>query len=146
MLQEKTRSFAPAGAPRRVPPSLSRSGHEALVLRLLRAHGPMTRGQLSALSGLSRTTLYDVVGALTDDGTVVASVPEVARRGRGRPAELLALNPEAGKLLGIEFARRAVRVAAMDAAHEIIGRAEEPHGPGRRGPPASASRGAWRTR
>jgi predicted NBD/HSP70 family sugar kinase len=98
------------------------------VLRLLREHGPLTRGELGALCGLSRTTLYDVVGVLMDDGTVVASVPEAARRKRGRPAEVLALNPGAGRLLGIEFARRAVRVAVMDAAHEI-GTAGEPHGP-----------------
>ena len=61
------------------------------------------------------------VPALRDNGTVVASVPEAARRKRGRPAELLALNSAAGHVLGIEFARRAVRVAAMDAGHEIVG-------------------------
>lgn len=99
------------------------------MLRLLREHGPLTRGELGALCGLSRTTLYDIVGALMDKGTVVASVPEAARRKRGRPAEVLALNPGAGRLLGIEFARRAVRVAAMDAAHEIAGTAGEQHGP-----------------
>ncbi|MEU6554373.1 ROK family protein [Streptomyces sp. NPDC046915] len=62
-----------------------------------------------------------------DNGNVVASVPEAARRKRGRPAEVLALNPGAGQLLGVEFARRAVRVAVMDAAREITGTASEPH-------------------
>ncbi|MFB6638881.1 ROK family protein [Streptomyces chartreusis] len=101
--------------------------HGPLVLHLLRKHGPLTRGRLGALSGLSRTTLYDVVATLLDDGTVVASVPQATRRKRGRPAEVLALNPEAGRVLGIEFARDAVRVAAMDASHEIVGTAHEPH-------------------
>nr|WSZ19517.1 ROK family protein [Streptomyces canus] len=105
------------------------TAHEALVLRLLREHGPLTRAELGPLSGLSRTTLYDAVGALMANGTVLASVPEVARRKRGRPAEVLTLNPGAGRLLGIEFARRAVRVAAMDASHEIVGTTGEPHGP-----------------
>ncbi|MGW7255856.1 ROK family transcriptional regulator [Streptomyces sp. NPDC054834] len=105
------------------------TAHEALVLRLLREHGPLTRGELGILSGLSRTTLYDAVGALMDNGTVLASVPKAARRKRGRPAEVLTLNPGAGRLLGIEFARRAVRVAAMDTAHEIVGTTGEPHGP-----------------
>ncbi|MER6423894.1 ROK family transcriptional regulator [Streptomyces sp. NPDC001137] len=105
------------------------TAHEALVLRLLREHGPLTRAELGALCGLSRTTLYDVVGRLMDDGTVLASVPAAARRKRGRPAEVLSLNAGSGRLLGIEFARRAVRVAVMDAAHEIVGSAGEPHGP-----------------
>ncbi|MGJ5751730.1 putative NBD/HSP70 family sugar kinase [Streptomyces puniciscabiei] len=105
------------------------SAHEALVLSLLREHGPLTRGDLRILSGLSRTTLYDAVGALMDKGSVLASVPEAARRKRGRPAEVLTVNPGCGRLLGIEFARRAVRVAAMNAAHEIVGTTGEPHDP-----------------
>ncbi|WP_432026351.1 ROK family transcriptional regulator [Streptomyces sp. 1222.5] len=110
-------------------PTPAPTAHEALVLRLLREHGPLTRGELGPLSGLSRTTLYDAVGALMDNGTLLASVPEVARRRRGRPAEVLTLNPGAGRLLGIEFARRAVRVAATDATQAIFGTTGEPHGP-----------------
>ncbi|MFG2793794.1 ROK family protein [Streptomyces sp. NPDC048419] len=93
----------------------------------MREHGPLTRSELGTLCGLSRTTLYDAVGALMDNGTILASVPEAARRKRGRPAEVLALNPGTGLLLGIEFARRAVRVATMNAAQEITGAAAEPH-------------------
>jgi predicted NBD/HSP70 family sugar kinase len=106
-----------------------RREHEALVLRLLLEHGPLTRADLGTLCGLSRTTLYDVVGALLDGGTVLASVPEVTHRRRGRPAEVLTLNRASGQLLGIEFARRAVRVAAMDAVGEILGSVGEAHGP-----------------
>ncbi|MGW6738983.1 ROK family protein [Streptomyces sp. NPDC055013] len=79
------------------------------------------------MCGLSRTTLYDAVCGLMDSGTVLASIPAAAQRKRGRPAEVLALNPSAGHLLGIEFTGRAVRVAVMDAAHEIVGTAAEPH-------------------
>ncbi|WP_413099752.1 ROK family protein [Streptomyces sp. Inha503] len=114
MLTERTRAAA---------------SHKTLVLRLLREHGPLTRGQLGTLCGLSRTVLHDAVGALMDDGTVLASVPEAARRKRGRPAEVLTVNPGTGLLLGIEFARRAVRVATMNASHEIVGAVREAHGP-----------------
>jgi predicted NBD/HSP70 family sugar kinase len=96
-------------------------------LRLLREHGPLTRAELGTLCGLSRTTLYDAVGALMDHGTVVASVPKTAQHKRGRPAEVLALNTSGSQLLGIEFAQRAVRIATVDAAHEITGTAAEPH-------------------
>ncbi|MFE2187883.1 ROK family protein [Streptomyces sp. NPDC059455] len=85
MLTERTRASA---------------SHRTLVLRLLREHGSLTRGELGTLCGLSRTVLHDAVGALMDNGTVLASIPEAARRKRGRPAEVLTLNPGTGLLLG----------------------------------------------
>lgn len=110
------------------PLSRLRRGHERLVLELLRKHGPMTRSELGSRCGLSRTTLYDIIAALVARDAVVASVAASARRGRGRPVERLALNPSAGQAVGIDFARRAVHVAALNVAHEIVGTASEPHG------------------
>ncbi|WUH32146.1 ROK family transcriptional regulator [Streptomyces sp. NBC_00445] len=107
-----------------------RRGHEELVLDLLRRHGPLSRAELGRHSGLSRTTLYDIIAALVDSGAVVASAPAPAERRRGRPVETLTLRPEAGQAIGIDFARRAVHVAAVNVAHEVIGSASEPHAPG----------------
>lgn len=104
-----------------------RRGHEELVLDLLRKHGRLSRGELGAHSGLSRTTLYDIVSGLLSSGAVVASAPDAAPRKRGRPVETLTLNPGAGQAIGIDFARRAVHVAAANVAHEIVGSASEPH-------------------
>ncbi|SHN15487.1 ROK family protein [Actinacidiphila paucisporea] len=106
-----------------------RRGHEELVLDLLRRHGPLSRAELGARCGLSRTTLYDIVGVLVATGTVVASVPEAGRRRRGRPVERLALNPAAGQAIGIDLARRAVHIAAVNVAHEVVGTASRAHGP-----------------
>ena len=104
-----------------------RRGHEELVLDLLRKHGRLSRGELGTRSGLSRTTLYDIVGGLLAGGAVVASAPDAAPRKRGRPVETLTLNPEAGQAIGIDFARHAVHVAAANVAHEIVGSASETH-------------------
>ncbi|MGP2439581.1 ROK family protein [Streptomyces sp. JW3] len=104
-----------------------RRGHEELVLRLLRTHGPLSRAELGRLSGLSRTTLYDIVVALMDGGAVVATAPAPAERRRGRPVETLSLHPEAGQVIGVDFARRAVHVAAVNVAHEVIGSVSEAH-------------------
>nr|WP_240929570.1 ROK family transcriptional regulator [Streptomyces coryli] len=107
-----------------------RRGHESLVLGLLRKHGPLSRAELGRLSGLSRTTLYDIVAALVDSGAVATAAPATdaaGKRGRGRPVEKLTLNPGAGQALGIDFARRAVHVAAVNVAHEVIGSAGEAH-------------------
>lgn len=121
--------LAPRTARQRGRTSRSRRTHEDLVLGLLRSHGPLTRGDLGNLCGLSRTTLYDVVGSLRDSGAVIASVPKAEGRKRGRPAERLSLNAGAADLIGIDFARQAVRVAALTTAHGSISSTREPHGP-----------------
>ncbi|MGH3357695.1 MAG: ROK family protein, partial [Nocardioidaceae bacterium] len=102
---------------------------EELVLDLLRRHGPLSRSALGTHSGLSRTTLHDIVVALLANGAVVTTQPDVApgSRGRGRPAETLMLNPDAGHAIGIDFARRAVHVAIVNVAHEVVGSVSEPH-------------------
>jgi predicted ArsR family transcriptional regulator len=77
------------------PPRRSGSEHEVLLLELLGRHGPLSRSSLQDLAGLSRTTLYDTVAKLVDDGAVVVRRSGHARRGRGRPAEELTLGPRA---------------------------------------------------
>ncbi|MEV4069154.1 ROK family protein [Nonomuraea fuscirosea] len=109
------------------PLSQLRRGHEELVLGLLRKHGPLSRGELGKHCGLSRTTLYDILAELVAEGAVVTATSQDAPRGRGRPAETLTLNPDAGQAIGIDFARRGLHVAAVNVAHEIVGSASEPH-------------------
>lgn len=104
-----------------------RRSHEQAVLELLRKHGPLSRAELGTRSGLSRTTLHDIVAGLAGSGSVVASTPHVEVRKRGRPVEKLSLDPAAGEAVGIDFARRAVHVAAVNFAHEVIGSASEAH-------------------
>ncbi|WP_306322044.1 MULTISPECIES: ROK family transcriptional regulator [unclassified Streptomyces] len=106
-----------------------RRGHEQSVLELLRKQGPLSRAELGTRSGLSRTTLHDIVGGLLGSGVVVATTPQVESRKRGRPVEKLSLDPAAGEAVGIDFARRAVHVAAVNFAHEVVGSASEPHAP-----------------
>lgn len=106
-----------------------RRGHEEHVLALLRRHGPLSRGELGRRSGLSRTTLYDIISELVTGGAVVTTAPDPALRRRGRPVETLTLNPGAGQAIGVDFARRAVHVAAVNVAHEVVGSASEPHAP-----------------
>lgn len=104
-----------------------RRSHEQAVLELLRKHGPLSRAELGDRSGLSRTTLHDIVAGLVGNGSVVAGTPHVEVRKRGRPVEKLSLNPTAGEVVGIDFARRAVHVAAVNFAHDVISSASEAH-------------------
>lgn len=111
------------------PLSRLRRSHEQKVLGLLRRHGPLSRAELGQRTTLSRTTLYDIVGTLVASGAIVTAPGSDGPRKRGRPVERLTLNPAAGQAVGIDFARRAVHVAAVNVAHEVIGAVSETHPP-----------------
>lgn len=100
--------------------ALVRRTHEERVLRVLREHGALTRGEISRHVGLSRTTLSEITATLLRRGSIVALDDDGVRSGRGRPAEKLALDPAAGQLIGIDFGRRRVRVVVSNASHDIV--------------------------
>ncbi|HTJ37633.1 MAG TPA: ROK family transcriptional regulator [Dactylosporangium sp.] len=101
--------------------ALVRRTHEARVLRVLREHGALSRGQIATKVGLSRTTLSEITGDLLSRGAVVVVDTDAARRlGSGRPAELLTLDPSSGQFLGVDLGHTRVRIAVADAAHDII--------------------------
>lgn len=101
--------------------ALVRRTHEARVLQALRTHGALSRGELAERVGLSRTTLSEITAALLHRGAiVVADTDARTREGSGRPAERLALDPDSGQFLGVDFGHRRVTIAVADAAHEVI--------------------------
>ncbi|GAA3281624.1 ROK family transcriptional regulator [Nesterenkonia halobia] len=87
----------------------------------------MRRAELASAVGLSRTTLSEIVTDLIHRGAVrIVDTDAVDRRGSGRPAELLSLDPRAGQFLGIDLAHAAVHVAIIDASHEVIAERQRP--------------------
>lgn len=99
----------------------SRWRHEDQILAALRRQGTMRRADLASAVGVSRTTLSEIVADLIERGAVqVTSTDAAARRGSGRPAELLSLNPRSGQYLGIDIAHAAVHLAVVDASHQVI--------------------------
>lgn len=100
-----------------------RRSHERLVVAELARSGPLSRAELIRRSGLSRTTLFAIVADLVTAGTLVAAVPETAsRRARGRPTQLVTINPGAGTYLGVDIGRAHVHIVIVNAAHEIVAR------------------------
>ena len=106
--------------------ALVRRTHEERVLAALRAHGALSRGELAKRVGLSRTTLSEITANLLQRGAIIVADTDAATRaGSGRPAERLALDPDSGQFLGIDFGHRRVHVAVADASHEIIAQGVE---------------------
>ncbi|MGB4137274.1 MAG: ROK family transcriptional regulator, partial [Microbacterium sp.] len=111
----------PAGVRALTPPA-----HEERVLRLLRAHGALSRSELADALGLSRTTVSGLTAALISKGAIVVAETDAdEREGSGRPAERLALDPGAGQYIAFEFSHARVYTVIADAAHEIIGSGRE---------------------
>lgn len=95
------------------------------VLATLRSQGPSSRAQLSAATRLSRTTTSEIVSDLIARGAVVVTRTDTThRRGSGRPASVIALDPGSVQFLGADFGHRRVAIAIAGASHEVIARGE----------------------
>ncbi|GAA3132620.1 MULTISPECIES: ROK family protein [Nonomuraea] len=95
--------------------------HEDAVLSTLRAAGALSRAQLTERTGLSRTTMFAIVSGLLERSVLIETEGSAAEpRGRGRPAALVSLNPDAGLLLGLDLGRNRVRLAVANAAHQVV--------------------------
>jgi predicted NBD/HSP70 family sugar kinase len=101
---------------------LVRRAHEERVLTVLRERRGLSRAELAARVGLSRTTMSEITSDLLARGVLMVVDTDAGRRtGRGRRADLLALDPASGQFLGVDFGHHRVRVAVADGAHEVIG-------------------------
>ncbi|GIU98014.1 MAG: sugar kinase [Actinomycetota bacterium] len=106
------------------PPSLLRALNERAILEHVRRHGPLTRAEIAAASGLSKPTVAQAVHQLRR----VNLIREAGRRtgSQGPAAVLYELNPAAGWVVGVDVGRRRVRAAVADLAGTIIERVEQP--------------------
>lgn len=91
------------------------------MLRALREHGALSRGEIAQRVDLSRTTLSEITNDLLARGAIVVISTDADRReGSGRPAERLALDPSSGQFMGVDIGHTRVHVAVADASHEVI--------------------------
>ena len=84
----------------------------AAVLEHLHLHGPANRSRLTAITGLNRSTVADLVGELTNLG-LVAEAPGEAASGPGRPSPVVHLKPEGAVVLSIEMSVDSIAVATV---------------------------------
>ncbi len=100
---------------------LVRNQNRALVINLLRLHGSMSRSEVAERTGLAPSALTRLCRDLLAEGVVI----ETGKSGStgGRPAVLVALNPEYSRSIGIKVERGRVLGAAVDLAGNIRDRA-----------------------
>lgn len=96
--------------------------NRGLVVDALRREGAASRADIARATGLSRATVSTLTAELMKEGLVVERAAERDAEGAkaGRPPVLLALDPRAGTVLGIDFGHRHVRVALADLSSRVL--------------------------
>lgn len=103
-------------------PALLRRLNSALVLRTIRASGPLSRAELARTTRLSKPTVNQVVEDLLAGGLIVESAmydrPHPPRP--GRPSRLLSFRPDLGYVLGIDIGADKILVLAADLNGAVV--------------------------
>jgi predicted NBD/HSP70 family sugar kinase/biotin operon repressor len=99
-----------------------RAANRRGVLGVLATEGPTSRAQLGRATGLSRTTVSNLVQELIEAGQVI----ETTDRGRphkggsGRPPVMVALAAPSGGVAGVDIGHRHLRVAIADRSGQVL--------------------------
>jgi len=107
-----------SNAPGAGPPPSATTGTAGAILDLVRNGHATTRGDLSAVTGLARSTIAQRVDALLASGLLVPA-GDSASTG-GRPPAMLAFNRDAGVVLAGDLGATHSRVAITDLAGRVL--------------------------
>ncbi|MDA8238052.1 MAG: ROK family transcriptional regulator [Chloroflexi bacterium] len=109
---------------------LIRDLNRSLVLNLVRERGPLSRAEAARLSGLSSSTVTEIVAVLLADGYLMEEGRVAGgSAGIGRPATLLRVNPAAGFVVGLKLTADSLTATVTDLAAEVRGFVTVPHPP-----------------
>ncbi len=95
-----------------------RQSNAALVLRLIWESKQLSRADLARITGLSASTVSDIINELRDHDLVVEQGTGVSSGGR-RPI-LLGVNPSRAHIIGIEIGGTHITVVATSLVGEIL--------------------------
>ncbi|MDR7401190.1 MAG: ROK family transcriptional regulator [Armatimonadota bacterium] len=103
-------------------PFLLRALNEQAVLEALRKNGPLTRTALTSRLHLSKSTVSAIVHSLLAQRLVTEH--RAARAGVGRRPRQVALNPDAGYVVGVDLGATRARLAVADLSGQVRARRE----------------------
>jgi predicted NBD/HSP70 family sugar kinase len=122
-------------------PQLMREMNDRAVLELLLEEGSLTRSQLGERTGLSKVTASQSLGRLAERGLV--TVVGAQAGGRGPNAELYAVAPSVGYVIGLHVEQDEVSAGVADVTGRLISEVTvDPNGDGN---PVGLVRGAIAT-
>src|SRR5436853_688502 len=95
------------------------SPRESQFLTLIRRHGPLSRRELHAHTGLRPNTVGEVAGAMLERGLLRDGAPDSA--GPGRPRQPLEIDPSRRRVIGLAFERGRVSACRVNLLGHRIG-------------------------
>jgi predicted NBD/HSP70 family sugar kinase len=102
---------------------LRRHNRSALLSKLF-FDGPLSRHELSSLTGLSAATVSNVTGELIDERLIVEA--GLIDSDGGRPRVLLRVDPNYGHVVGVDVGETGVKVELFDLAMTGLATVEQP--------------------
>ncbi|WP_449062684.1 ROK family protein [Planomonospora algeriensis] len=100
-------------------PRLLREINDRAALELLLTSGPLTRGQIGELTGLSKVTASQTLARLEERGLVEAAGEQAG--GRGPNATLYGIVPSSAYVAGLDVGPESVTTAVADIRGRIVG-------------------------
>ncbi|WP_222709004.1 ROK family transcriptional regulator [Nonomuraea sp. C10] len=105
-------------------PRLMRAINDRAALRILLEKGPLTRPELSRLTGLSKPTAFQLLARLQEAGLVVN---DGVRTGQaGRTAEVYRVNGAAAYVAALDVTPGRIGVRVADITGAVVGEADYP--------------------
>ncbi|ACQ79747.1 ROK family protein [Beutenbergia cavernae DSM 12333] len=83
-------------------------------------HGPLSRSELVALTGLTKSTVFQLTEDLQRDGLVVETGLRTSGSQGGRRATLLQANPDAVRVVGVHLGGTRTSVAITDTFGRVL--------------------------
>jgi predicted NBD/HSP70 family sugar kinase len=102
---------------------LRRHNRSALLSKLF-FDGPLSRHELSSLTGLSAATVSNVTGELIDERLIIEA--GLIDSDGGRPRVLLRVDPHYGHVIGVDVGETGVKVELFDLAMTGLATVEQP--------------------
>ena len=93
------------------------------ILSLLRQRGPMTRAEIARSSGIAKSSISILIDELLQEGhvhQVRASSNNRSKSVKGRPGDLIEIDPSAGAAIGIEISFGKIIGVIGDVSHEVL--------------------------
>ena len=88
------------------------------LLNKLRLQGPASRANLSKSTGLDAKTITNICNELLTEKLITSD--KIVISGRGRPAEMLKLNPAAAYSIGVDIGATQITAAIIDFQGNIV--------------------------
>ena len=101
-----------------------RNRNLALILSYLHQNSPISRAELSTQLGINKASISTTVRELIKQGIVVEIGVKIGFQDVGHPAIDLMINPDAGRVIGIDLGPNFITAIVTDVVPNILWRKE----------------------